>query len=290
VSQQSYFVADDRVHAATTGRFVSACGWRYPPALVEWSGDYEPEAWVRCPDCPTDRFGDEPDAEPRARLVDVVGAYATDDLAHVRVDGSDPHAFLAACGASHEPPAVEWSGDDWPWTWNRCQACVALLDVDGTAPDEPEPPMHSADDLARGAVAERRAWVEAGADGRAHRPRDFPTRVAMCGADLRPGATLVFRGPRDGVRQCDACNTAVGAERRAERGLAPLPVPPPKKNPAERPAPARLARPPRPRAATRARPATPARRTGGRPLAGRKMVLPRVRFVSGGAPGLGKRR
>lgn len=287
----SFFVAEDRVHLRQgSGGFISHCGYEYPSIAVDWAGDYEPDAYDVCEECESEPSGLAPSAQ---EVVVVRGVYAVDDDAHLWVRRSEG-AWHAVCGRDDANHTVAWADDEWPAGYDACSTCVELVDADLWQPDNNEDewlPEPTDDERYRS----YRVWVVQ--DGAEHRARNRELTAAMCGVELRAGVA-----PRltqtSGTTHCHDCDRSVG---RARAGLpvdqaSPLPKGQPSKSQASK------RKPPQPKRRTTSRTGkrsvTPARANGSRRLKstdkeialfGRKMIVP-IRFVRGGAPGLGRRR
>jgi hypothetical protein len=277
----NYFVAEDVVHIRLSdpSKYVSACGYEYPPSAVDWADEFEPEAWPACEDCMSAQ------TQPGSRSADVVvvqGAYALDE-AHLLV-GRDGNSWLSLCGRCDDNDAVVWAGPDWPEAYEQCPECVAIVDAHPYSSEQSDHAAEAerpASTSLAARIREYRLWIVA-TDGIEHRPSDESLTRAMCGAGLQPGDVQRTK-PVGGSAHCHTCDRAVGEARAARR-------------------------PRRPRSTAKRTSVRPIRKTGKRAqgakkgrrrtptgtdkeiaLFGRRMIVP-VRFVHAGLPGLGKRR
>ena len=286
----SHFVAEDRVHLRQgRGGFVSQCGYVYPSISVDWAGDYKPEAYETCDKCGSEAPRTAPPAQD---AIVVQGVYAVDDDAHLWVRRSEG-AWHSVCGRDDANHTVAWADDEWPVAYDACSTCLDLVEADLWQPDVEggEPSEPTDEDRYRA----YRVWVIQ--DQVEHRARDRALMTTMCGDELRVGMTPQFT-QTSRAAHCHDCDSAVG------RARAGLPIEhtfrKPKATPPKRQSPKRRA--PEPKRPIAPRPekysVMPGRqkRSGQRrstakevALFGRKMIVP-IRFVRGGAPGLGRRR
>lgn len=302
----SYFVAEDVVHVRVDDHagFVSACGYEYARLAVDWADDFEPEAWPACVDC----MDAVVSVEASSGAVVVSGVYALEDDAHLLV-GRNGSSWMSLCGRSDPTESVNWAGHDWPEAYDACPTCASAVgDATPWFPSESDAPscIEDASQAEWERVKSYRLWVYSD-DGIEHRPRDERLREAMCGAEIRP-ENVRRTSPLGGPFHCHACDRAVGAARASTqpsepaRGRGPIP-PMPDAGETPSAAPKRKSR----RGGLKRVPARPTRQPGKNAasatkkrqkssgadkevlLHGRRMIVP-IRFVRGGAPGLGRRR
>lgn len=209
--------------------------------------------------------------------------FVADDVYHF-LDARSGSEWISRCGSRFEHQIVEWADTYRPGAWGPCQECPGGIGWPGL------PAIDKVRDMPLDMPLDRpkyRHWSKS-ADGQHHRVNPGSTSMSMCGVVLGTAEVLTTA---PGSNSCPPCNRAVGAARAATRPTAkPKRARQPKSVSTKQPKKSR-SRGKRvifPVSMSKAEQAAELRRR--KADATNPRQVPRIQIVSGGAPGLGKRR